>query len=392
MRELDLDKLLRSKREETISVSINDVDSWLKGGIAIVGLFAYLKWLFTKKMWLMLTSISSISIVSILTIVQINSSTPTLLKSTNNTSVKSKEIGNKAMPEKVVETEAKVIPAVEKGFMNEMYKMTFLSPQHFFMEHNSIEPVQYAVPNILKYNESKDHFTRIDANGFVRFTLVNGSSCSIQNLIPTEDGEPTLNYSIKNGTLYLNSAFENKAQDLIITVTDLEKIKLNGFCEVVTNSSFESTDLEIDINGFINLSLDLNVKDLEIDMNGETKGKLNLKGKYLDFESNGFVDVEIESDYEQSRIGVNGFSKIQFVGTSTTTIMEVTGDSKLSAEEFTSQELFLKVSGGNEKFEIAVSEKLDVEISGENTVIIIGSPQIVRQQVTKGSKLKFKEL
>lgn len=260
------------------------------------------------------------------------------------------------------------------------------------LEHNSIEPVHYDVPNILKYNESKDHFTRIDANGFVRFTLVNGSSCSIQNLIPAEDGEPTLNYSIKNGTLYLNSAFENKATDLIITVTDLEKIKLNRFCEMVTNSSFESTDLEIDINGFINLSLDLNVIDLEIDMNGETKGKLNLKGKYLDLESNGFVDVEIESDYEQSRIGVNGFSKIQFVGTSATTIMEVTGDSKLSAEEFTSQELFLKVSGGNEKFEIAVSEKLDVEISGENTVIIIGSPQIVRQQVTKGSKLKFKEI
>jgi hypothetical protein len=139
MKELDLDKLLRSKREETTSVSIKDVDSWLKGGIVIVGLFAYLKWLFTNKMWLMLTSISSISIVSILTIVQINSSSPTLLKSTNYTSVKSKEIGGKAIPEKVVETETKVIPAVEKGFMNEMYKMTFLSRSNSLWNLNIIQ-------------------------------------------------------------------------------------------------------------------------------------------------------------------------------------------------------------------------------------------------------------
>jgi len=124
----------------------------------------------------------------------------------------------------------------------------------------------------------------------------------------------------------MNSANENKATDLIITVTDLEKIKLNGFCEMVTNSTFESTDLELEVNGFTILNLDFNVKELEVDMNGETKGSLNLKGGNFDYESNGFCEVEIECDFEQSRIEVNGFSKIKLFGTSTTTIMDVTGE------------------------------------------------------------------
>lgn len=392
MRELDLEALLREKREEPTSVSITAVDSWLKGGIAFVGLFASLKWLFTKKMWLMLTSISSISIVTILAIVQLNSTPSTPLKSGRNVRNETKILKPEVKPEKVVETKTNEYAPVHQGFMTDMYDMALLSPNQLFTEQekNSIEPVDYKFPNVVKDNEPKDHFSRIDANGFVHFTLVNGNSCSIQNTIVYEEGVTPLDYSIKNGTLYLISSNENKATDLIITVTDLEKIKLNGFCEMVTSSTFESTDLEIDANGFTNFTVDLNVKDLELDMNGETKGQLNLKGKSLDVESNGFSDVEIECDFEQSRIEVNGFSKIKFIGTCVTTIMEVTGESKLSAEEFTSQELFLKVSGFNKKIETAVSSKLDVEISGKNSVVINGSPQIVHQEVTEGSKLKIK--
>src|SRR5574343_323110 len=373
MTELDLEALLKEKREEPNSVSISEVDSWLKGGIVFVGLFATLKWLFTKKMWLMFTSISSISIVTILAIVQFNSTPKTEIKSINQKESVIPSLKQEIKLEKAVVPEKSVNPNNGKGFMNEMYKMSFLGPLQLYteQENNSIEPVVHKLPTIGIDNEPKDHFSRIDANGFVHFTLVNGKSCSIQNSIPSEEGQAPLDYSIKNGTLYLNSSNENNASDLIITVTDLEKIKLNGFCEMVTTSTFESSDLELDVNG-------------------ETKGKLNLKSKNLDFESNGFSEVEIECDFEQSRIEINGFSKIKFIGTSVTTIMEVTGESKLSTEEFASQELLLKVSGENDKIETLVSSKLDVEISGKNTVVIIGSPEIVHQEVTEGSKLKIK--
>ena len=390
MRELDLDALLREKREEPTTVSISAVDSWLKGGVVFVGLFATLKWLFTKKMWLMFTSISSISIVTFLAIVQLNSTST--VNSTRKVSTKSKFKTVEITAPTIDSSENSKNSVVEKSLIDEMYEMTFLTPNQLISQDqdNSIEPVDYKLPIIATDNEPKDHFSRIDANAFVHNTLFKGSSCSIQNTISSQDGDTPLDYSIKNGTLYLNSANENKASELIITVVELEKIKLNGYCEMITNSTYESTDLELDLNGFSTLNIDLNVKDLEIDMNGETKGVLNLKGKNIDLNSNGFSDVEIEFDFEQSRIEVNGFSKIKFIGTSITTDMDITGESKISAEEFASQELFLKVSGFNKKMETAVSSKLDVEISGENTVVILGAPEILHQEVSEGSKLKIK--
>ncbi|MEN9998988.1 MAG: hypothetical protein RI922_1978 [Bacteroidota bacterium] len=390
MRELDLDALLREKREEPTTVSISAVDSWLKRGVVFAGLFATLKWLFTKKMWLMFTSISSISIVTILAIVQLNSNST--FHSSNNVQSKTHPKNVEIKTPTFESSERKENPVIEKDFMKELYEMTFLTPNQLLTQDqdNSIEPVDYKLPIVVKDQESKDQFSRIDANGFVHFTLVKGSSCSIQNTIPTQDGGTLLDYSIKNGTLYLNSVDENNASELIITVVELEKIKLNGYCEMITNSTYESTDLELNLNGFSTLNIDLNVKDLEIEMNGETKGTLNLKGKNIDLNSNGFSDVEIEFDFEQSRIEVTGFSKIKFTGTSITTDMNISGESKISAEEFASQELFLKVSGFNNKMETTVSSKLDVEISGENTVVILGAPEILHQEVSEGSKLKLK--
>ena len=138
------------------------------------------------------------------------------------------------------------------------------------------------------------------------------------------------------------------------------------------------------------MNIDLNVNNLEIEMNGETKGILNLKSNNFEFESNGFNDVQIECDCEESRIEVTGFSKIKFIGTSTVTMMDINGESKISAEEFASRELYLKMSGFNKKLETEVSSNLDAEISGENTVVITGSPEIINKEVSKGSKLKIK--
>ncbi len=392
MRELDLQALLKEKREEPTLVSITAVDSWLKGGIAFVGLFATIKWLFTKKMWFMLSSISSITVVTILAIVQLNSSSTHSEKGSRKVDQEPKTVSQAFSQEKPTVIQKSRDSKADAGFKSETFQLTLFSPEQIVpgQEENVIEPIENKQIVISKANESKDQFTRIDANGFVHFTLMNGSSCSVKNTISTEEGAVPLDYTIKNGTLYLSSANKNNSSDLIITVTDLEKIKLNGFCEMVTSTTFESANLEIEVNGFTNLAIDLNVNELELDINGETKGMMNLKGEYLDLESTGFNDLDIESDFKESRIEVSGFSIIKFVGTSAITIMEVSRETKIAAEEFNSQELFLKVSGDNDKLETAVSDKLDIEISGKNTVVILGSPEIIHQEVSEGSKLKIK--
>ncbi len=53
----DLDLLFKEKREEPTTVSIELVQSWINGEALLAGLLATLKKLFTKKSWLMYTSI-----------------------------------------------------------------------------------------------------------------------------------------------------------------------------------------------------------------------------------------------------------------------------------------------------------------------------------------------
>lgn len=392
MIELDLDALLKEKREEPTTVSISAVNSWLKGGVVFVGLVASFKWLFTKKMWFMLTSITSISIVTIIAIVQINLSAPNSEKLVEKVQPEFKVLNHQLKHETDAGIQAGVSSGIEKEKISEKVDIALLSPRQLFSDKgmNSYEPIISNLPLRFNDNEPKDYFTQIEANGFVHFTLINGSNCSVINTIAYEEGEPQLEFSIRNRTLYLNSVSENKAADLIITVVDLELIKLNGFCEMVSNTTFKSTDLEIQANGFTNFNVDLNVEGLEIEMNGETKGFLNLMGKNLYCKSNGFSEVEIACDFEQSLIEINGFSKFKLNGNSVSTEMEVNGESKVSLEEFYSQELFLNVTGFNKKIETNVTSKIDVEISGKNKVIINGSPQIVRQEVSEGSTFKIK--
>lgn len=392
MKELDLDILFKEKRDEPVSVSIKAVKSWLKGGVLAFSLFASIKWLFTQKTKLMFTSISSISIATTLAILFFNSSSSTSLKSVQQATANKPGFQHELIASKSNLPINNSNFSVKHAEPEVLIKMNTLRPNQVSKEQQN--QLFVPGPNISSEQESvmnnEVKFTRINANGFVHFTLVKGTSCSIQDNIPYPEGEPQLQYSIKNGVLFLNSASENKASDFIITVSDLERIHLNGFCEMITSTEFKADELDLDINGFSNLNIDLNVADLEIELNGETKGKMNLKSKHVEFECNGFCELAIACDFEQSWIEVGGFSKINFSGTSTMTNLYITGETAIEAENFFSQDLVLKMSGDNRKFETNVTSQIDLEISGKNTAIISGSPTVVHQDVMKGSNFKIK--
>lgn len=388
MKELDLDLLLKEKREEPLKTSVSDVEKWLKGGFVLAGLLISLKWLFTQKKWFMFTSITSVSLIAALSFLLPQKAEKTSIQAADQLMVDSTSDGstNKVKVKKI-ETLTYPIKVTDISIAH----LSFLKPNNIESIIKSIELEPLQDLNQTVYNNSEEQtFTRIDANGFVHFTLVKGSACSVQNQVKNEIGPVSVSYYVKHGTLYINSSEENEAGDLIITAVNLDKIKLNGFCEMITTSVFESDELELDANGFTNFNAELQANELEIEINGETKGTLNLKGADLDFESNGFCEISLKGDYEKSRFEINGMSKISLIGYSGTTVLDVNGESKIDAVQFQSNELYLKVNGFNKKMETTVHQSLDAKISGENTVIINGSPKEVTQEVTEGSKLKIK--
>lgn len=155
-------------------------------------------------------------------------------------------------------------------------------------------------------NDTTKYFDRIDVNGSISFTLVNGPACSVSNLLKDGIEAESFNYTIKNRILFLDGVPENDATVLVITVPNLRKIKINGFFNIVTPQPFNATTLELEVNGFVKLDLDLNVKDLELDLNGENSGKIRINSDNLELEINGVNDLEVSFLVKQSWIDING--------------------------------------------------------------------------------------
>lgn len=386
----DLDLLLKAKREEPTTVSIEVIDSWLKGGFVLVGLFAILKRLFTQKMWLMFTSISSITLVTILTFFhfsrpQADTFKKDKLAKTPVQVVKSKQVNPTVLAplknEAPMKHNEEVLTKMPQAIPNLRAQNTDLK---------LLEPKQNTAPQQMANNDTTKYFDRIDVNGIVHFTLVKGANCTVNNMVSVKDGGDVFKYSVKHGTLFLEGIAEGAASELIITVPDLKKIETNGICEIITQTTFNATELNLKLNGETQLNLDLNVKDLEIDINGNNNGKLQIQSQTLDLTINGLNDMEVFCVADRSWLDINGLGKFKFGGSSNATMMEINGQNKFNGEDFTSEELILKVSGINQKIETTVSKELDVDISGSNNVIIQGAPKEVKQNVAPSSKLKLK--
>ena len=245
----DLDLLFKEKREEPTTVSIELVQSWINGGALLAGLLATLKKLFTKKSWLMYTSISSIAIVTLLTIFQLSApktearSKIQELKFPVNTSTKS--IVSKHVQPTSLDLKNSEEPS--NGQVELLTKMTQAIPNlnapSTYLK--LIEPKPNATPQTFANNDTIKYFDRIDVNGIVHFTLVKGANCSVNNTVSVKDGGEVFKYSVKQGTLFLEGIAEGAASELIITVPDLKRIKTNGICEIYTQTTFNATDLEL---------------------------------------------------------------------------------------------------------------------------------------------------
>jgi hypothetical protein len=386
----DLDLLLKAKREEPTTVSIEVIDSWLKGGFVLVGLFAILKRLFTQKMWLMFTSISSITLVTILTFFHFSRPQADTFKKDKLAKTPVQVVESKQINPNVLAPHKNEAPMGHNEEVLTKMPQAIPNLRTQNADLKLLEPKQNTAPQQMATNDTTKYFDRIDVNGSISFTLVNGPICSVSNLLNDGMEAESFNYTIKNGILFLDGVPENDATVLVITVPDLRKIKINGFCNIVTPQPFNATTLELEVNGFVKLDLDLNVKDLELELNGENSGKIRINSDKLELEINGVNDLEVSFLVKQSWIDINGLGKFKFGGSSNATMMEINGQNKFNGEDFTSEELILKVSGINQKIETTVSKELDVDISGSNNVIIQGSPKEVKQNVAPSAKLKLK--
>lgn len=157
-----------------------------------------------------------------------------------------------------------------------------------------------------------ENFTAIEMNiqGDIKLVVVNESAPKTVEINTNADLIQYITTEIKDGKLIIDSdPCIDPDGDLIftLTVSNLEKITINGSGDITSEKELSGQELSIQINGSGDVKLPLNFERLKTSINGS--GDLELTGKVAnaDININGSGDVEAEKlETVDADVNING--------------------------------------------------------------------------------------
>jgi hypothetical protein len=205
--------------------------------------------------------------------------------------------------------------------------------------------------NVVKQERKVSAFDAIDVSGAFDVYLSLGTTQSV--IVEADDNlQPLIRTEVVGSTLKIDNKkpiHDSKSMKVYITVTDLKKIELSGAVDLTTQNKLTLTDLEIEISGATDASLDLAVQKLEISSSGGSKMKLSGMANKVDIDVSGAVE--------------------------------------LHAFDLLAEIVSLDISGAGDA-DINVTKELSAEISGAGTVRYKGDPPKVDSNVSGAGSIK----
>lgn len=130
----------------------------------------------------------------------------------------------------------------------------------------------------------------------------------------------------------------------------LQSLDASGAIKFTYDTSivYDSKSFSIDVSGANTISLPLNVSNIEIDVSGANK------------------------------ISLNGFTNSLHI--------EASGANTINAENLESNSVFVDASGAN-SFKLNVTEEMELDLSGANSVKYRGNPKRFKQDVSGNTKI-----
>lgn len=197
-------------------------------------------------------------------------------------------------------------------------------------------------------------FRRVEINGMVRVTLVQGTAEGVTIEAPAA-GLPRISTEVHGGTLVVDVprpawhwfSGTDRAPHVTVRLRDLDRIELAG-AVTLDSDSLRSNNLVLDLAGACTLRLaDLEASSLRIDGSGATK-------------------IDIAGKVARQKVDLSGAGSYQ-------------------AEGLLSSDAIVEVSGAG-KAVVNASNSLAVEISGAGKVEYLGDPQ-VKQSISGFGKV-----
>ena len=220
-------------------------------------------------------------------------------------------------------------------------------------------------------------FTKIDIslNAQTKVSFGNKHSFEIKG---HEDDLEKIEYSIRNGTLYIemenrrNWKWFRKSQkekfDIRITLVELEVLDISGEGEFML-PMLDQEELNIDLSGTVDLETGGKIDYLTIDKSGAGSIYLkNLLSRRVNIDKSGVGSFEINGKAERLRIDCSGASSLDF-------------------EDFIVDKLEADMSGAN-SLRITVNDEVSADLSGASSIKFKGKADIVYKDVSGASSVK----
>lgn len=220
-------------------------------------------------------------------------------------------------------------------------------------------------------------FTKIDIslNAITKVSFGKEHSFEING---HEDDLEKIEYSIRNGTLYIE--MENKrnwnwfrksqreALEIRITLVRLKDLDISGEGEFML-PMLDQEDLTIDLSGTVDLETGGRVNYLTIDKSGAGSIYLkDLKSKRVNIDKSGVGSFEINGTAERLKIDCSGASTLDF-------------------EDFVVNKLEVDMSGAN-RLRITVTDEVSADLSGACSVAFKGDAEIIYKDLSGASSVK----
>lgn len=230
-----------------------------------------------------------------------------------------------------------------------------------------------------KETRSVSDFTGINASSVFDITVTKGNTESL-TIEADDDAMPYVRSEVRNGILRLyldnsNRELRNiKILKASVVMKNLENVTLSGVCKFTANDLFTPNRFKADCSGVSNLAVNLNTGEMRIEASGASKIRIiaNITGN-ASLGISGVSKIQSELKASDVKLNSSGASSIELTGSAANFKIDVSGSSKINAEDFTVKNAVVE-SSGTSKITVNVTDALKISSSGTSSINYKGSP------------------
>lgn len=168
-----------------------------------------------------------------------------------------------------------------------------------------------------------------------------------------------------------------------VTVKDLNAISVSGSGDLIAETKFITSDMDLNVSGSGSLQIELEASgELEADVSGS--GYIDLKGSCRSFNSDisGSGKVMMSTTIkEKASFGISGSGKVEASGTANEVKAVISGSGRVYAANLETEKCEVRISGSGD-VQINVKSELDANISGSGSVSYKGNPNHVNSHAS----------